>query len=40
MNTYLQYFIGLESFPQEAPFNSDLLTRLRKRITGDASQSE
>ena len=33
MNPYLQYFIGLETFAQKAPFDSSMLTRFRKRIT-------
>ncbi|MCK5843632.1 MAG: IS5 family transposase, partial [Victivallales bacterium] len=31
-NPYLQYFIGFEEFRSEAPFDSSLLTRFRKRF--------
>jgi len=29
---YLQYFIGLESFQYESPFNASMLTHFRKRL--------
>jgi hypothetical protein len=29
---YLQYFIGLESFQYEAPFDASMLTHFRKRL--------
>ena len=32
-NPYLQFFIGLKSFQNEAPFDSSLMTHFRKRIT-------
>jgi transposase, IS5 family len=31
-NPYLQYFIGLESFQEEEPFNSSMMTHFRKRL--------
>jgi len=31
-NPYLQYFIGLESFQYEAPFDASMLTHFRKRL--------
>jgi len=32
-NPYLQFFIGLKRFQNEAPFDSSLMTHFRKRIT-------
>lgn len=31
-NVYLQYFIGLQTFQHEAPFDSSLMVHFRKRI--------
>lgn len=31
-NPYLQYFIGLEEYQQEAPFDASMLTHFRKRL--------
>ena len=31
-NPYLQYFIGLESFQEEEPFDSSMMTHFRKRL--------
>jgi len=31
-NPYLQYFIGLESYQHEAPFDGSMLTHFRKRL--------
>ena len=33
MNPYLQYFIGLEEYTAESPFDASMLTRFRKRMT-------
>lgn len=33
MNPYFQYFIGLQEYRYEAPFNASMMTRFRKRIT-------
>ncbi len=34
-NPYLQYFIGLEGYKDEAPFDPSLLVHFRKRLDGD-----
>lgn len=34
-NPYLQYFIGLEAFQSEAPFDSSSMTHFRKRFDAD-----
>lgn len=34
-NPYLQYFIGLPSFQEKAPFHHSLMTRFRKRLGPD-----
>lgn len=34
-NVYLQYFIGLQTFQQKAPFDPSLMVRFRKRIDMD-----
>ncbi len=34
-NPYLQYFIGLEEFKTEAPFDSSLMVHFRKRLGVD-----
>ncbi|MBO0587579.1 MULTISPECIES: IS5 family transposase [unclassified Sporosarcina] len=34
-NPYLQYFIGLHSFQQTAPFHSSSMTHFRKRFNGE-----
>ena len=34
-NPYLQYFIGLEKFSQEIPFDASTLTNVRKRLGDD-----
>lgn len=33
MNPYLQYFIGLQEFQYETPFDPSMMTRFRQRIT-------
>lgn len=38
MNPYLQYFIGLEEYTAESPFDASMLTRFRKRITPEMLQ--
>lgn len=38
MNPYLQYFIGLEEYTAESPFDASMLTRFRKRITTEMLQ--
>ena len=35
MNPYLQYFLGLPEYQNEAPFDASMLTRFRQRITPD-----
>jgi len=38
-NPYLQYFIGLESYQNEAPFDGSMLTHFRKRLNhGDLAE--
>ena len=34
-NPYLQYFIGLESYSNEAPFDASMMVHFRQRITVD-----
>lgn len=34
-NPYLQYFIGMESYSAEAPFDSSLMVYFRKRLDGE-----
>ncbi|MFD1362804.1 IS5 family transposase [Lentibacillus salinarum] len=34
-NPYLQYFIGLPEFQEEAPFNPSMMTHFRKRLDAD-----
>lgn len=34
-NPYLQYFIGLPGFREEAPFDASTLVLFRKRISAD-----
>jgi hypothetical protein len=34
-NPYLQYFIGLESYRDEAPFDASMMTHFRKRLNID-----
>lgn len=33
MNPCLQYFIGLVAFTQKSPFDANMMTRIRKRIS-------
>ena len=33
MNPYLQYFLGLQEYRYECPFDSSMMTRFRQRIT-------
>ena len=34
-NPYLQYFIGMEDYRNEAPFDASMLTHFRERLTAD-----
>ena len=38
MNPYFQYFIGLQEYRYEAPFDASMLTRFRQRITPEMLQ--
>ncbi len=37
-NPYLQYFIGLEGYIDEAPFDSSMMVHFRKRLDGELIQ--
>ena len=38
-NPYLQYFIGLESYSSEPPFDPSMMVHFRQRITVDLVKS-
>lgn len=37
-NPYLQYFIGLHSFQEKAPFDASSMTHFRKRFVNDLNE--
>lgn len=37
-NHYLQYFLGLEKYMDEAPFDPSMMVHFRKRLNGDLIQ--